>query len=67
LHSAIADLQLDGTAQRVDDAGQLDQEAVAGRFDDAAPVLGDLRLDQLAARRLEPGEGASSSAPISRE
>ena len=41
-------LHLGGAAQRVDDAGELDQQAVAGGLDDAAAVLGDLRVDQLA-------------------
>ena len=34
-------------ANRVGDALELDQHAVAGRLDDAAPVLGDRRVDQL--------------------
>jgi hypothetical protein len=33
------------TAHRIDDAGKLDQQAVAGGLDDAAAVLGDLRID----------------------
>ena len=37
-HSA---LHLDGAAHRIDDAGELDQDAVAGGLDDAAAVLGD--------------------------
>jgi hypothetical protein len=37
-------LQFDRAAHRVDDAGELDEEAVAGGLDDAAAVLGDLRL-----------------------
>jgi hypothetical protein len=34
-------LQLDRTAHRVDDAGELGKEAVAGRLDDATAMLGD--------------------------
>ena len=30
-------LQLDRTAHRIDDAGELDKEAVTGRLDDATP------------------------------
>ena len=32
-------LKLDRAAHRVDDAGELDKEAVAGRLDDANPML----------------------------
>ena len=42
-------LHLDRAAHRIDDARELDQQAVAGGLDDAAAVLGDLRIDQLAA------------------
>ena len=45
-------------AQRVDHAGELDEQPVAGGFNDAAPVLGDLGVDQLTAMRLQPREGA---------
>ena len=44
-------------AQRVDNAGELDQQAVAGGLDEAAFVRRDLGIDQLAAVRLEPCEG----------
>src|SRR6266446_9436994 len=47
-------LDLGRAAQRIDHAGELHQQAVAGGLDDAAPVLGDLGIDQLAAVRLEP-------------
>ena len=46
-------LQLGGAADRVDDAREFHQHPVAGRLDDAAGVLADLRIDQLAAMRLE--------------
>jgi len=45
-------------AQRVDHAGELDEQPVADGFNDAAPVLGDLGVDQLTAMRLQPREGA---------
>jgi hypothetical protein len=47
-------LQFGGTAYRVDDAREFRQHAVAGRFDDAARMLFDLRFDELAAMRLKP-------------
>ena len=51
-------LHLGRASERVDDAGELDQEAVAGRLDDAAAMAGDLRIDHLGAERLEPAERA---------
>ena len=50
-------LQLNGTAHRVNDAGELDQEPIAGGLDDAAAVLGDLRVAELASDRPQCGEG----------
>jgi hypothetical protein len=44
-------------AQRVDHAGELDEQPVADGFNDAASVLGDLGIDQLAAICLEPRAG----------
>jgi hypothetical protein len=46
-------LHFDRAAHRVDDAGKFDQDAVAGGLDDPAVVLGDLRIEELAAQRLE--------------
>ena len=43
---------------RVDDAGELAERAVAHELDDAAAVLGDERLDQLLPVRLQSGERA---------
>ena len=51
-------LHLGCAAQRVDNAGELDQEAVAGGLDDAAVMFADLRVDQLAVMRPEPLVGA---------
>ncbi len=42
-------LHLGRATQRVDDAGELDQEAVAGGLDDATLMAGDLRVDDLGA------------------
>src|SRR5262249_17733177 len=51
-------LDLDGRAQRVDHAGELRQQPVAGGLDDAPPVLGDLGIDELAPQRPQPGKRA---------
>ncbi len=51
-------LQRDGADDRFDDARELDQDSVAGGLDDAPFVLGDLRVDQIAAQRSEAREGA---------
>ena len=53
-----AALDRDRAGDRVDDARELAERAVAHELDDAAAVLGDERLDQLLAVRLEPGERA---------
>ena len=41
-------LHLDSTTHRIDDARKLRQQTVASIFDDAAPVLPDLRINQFA-------------------
>jgi hypothetical protein len=51
-------LHRDRAAHRIDDAGKFDQQPVAGGLDDAAPVLGDFRIQELAAQRLEAFERA---------
>jgi hypothetical protein len=51
-------LHFDRAAHRIDDAGKFHQQAVASGLDDAAPVLGDLGINKLAAQRLEPFERA---------
>ena len=53
-----AALHFGGTAHRVDNAGELGQEAVAGGLDDAPLMLADFRIDQLAAMRLQAIERA---------
>ena len=53
-------------AAAADHAGELDEQPVSGGFNDAAPVLGDLGVDQLTAICLQPREAPSLSAPISR-
>src|SRR6266478_8033705 len=42
-------LHRDSTAYRVDDAGELDEHAVAGGLKDTAAVFGNRRIDQFAA------------------
>jgi hypothetical protein len=51
-------LHLDSKAHRVDDAGELDQHAVAGGLDDAAAVRGDLGVAQFGPDPFEGGERA---------
>src|SRR5436190_511633 len=53
-----ATLDLDRAAHRVDDAGEFDQCAVAGGLDDAAAMLGDLRIDQRDAVRFQIAQRA---------
>jgi hypothetical protein len=60
-------LHLDRAAHRINDAGKLHEHAVAGGLDDAAVVLGDFRIEELAAQRLEAFERALLIRPISRE
>jgi hypothetical protein len=51
-------LHCDGAAHCIDDARKFHQHPVAGGLDDAAVVLGDLRIDELMAQRFEAFEGA---------
>ncbi len=44
-------LQPDRAAHRVDDAGKLDQQPVAGGLDDVAAMLGDFGVRHFAAQR----------------
>src|SRR5262249_27379823 len=50
LHAA---LYLDGAARRIEDAAELDQEAVAHHLEDAAVMLGDRWIEELAAVLLQ--------------
>ena len=43
-----AALEVNRTAHRIDDATEFDEYAVTNGFDDAAVMLGDLRIEQLA-------------------
>src|SRR6202007_811019 len=51
-------LPLDRTAHRVDDAGELDKQAVAGSLDDATPMLGDFGIAEFTANRTQCRERA---------
>ena len=51
-------LDLDRAAHRVDHAAKLDDRPVAGAFDDAAVVHGDGRINEIAAQRSQPRQGA---------
>ena len=46
-------MHLGGAADRIDNREKLREQAVAGGFDYAAPMLGDLGIDQVAPVRLE--------------
>jgi len=46
------------SALRVDDPGELDKQAVAGGFDNAASMLADFGIDLFATMRRKPREGA---------
>ena len=47
-------LHLDGAANGIDDASELNEDAVARALDDAAVMHGDGRVDQIAAERAQP-------------
>ena len=51
-------MYLGGAAHRVDDVGEFHQHSVVSGLDDAAVMLGDLRVNQLPAVRLEAFEHA---------
>ena len=51
-------LHLDGAAHGVDHAAELDEGSVAGALDYAPVVHGDGRVDQIAAQRPQPRQGA---------
>ncbi len=51
-------LPLGRATHRIDDAGELDEQSVAGGLDDAAVMRGDGRVDQFAAQCLQPRQRA---------
>ena len=59
-HVAIAPLhallEIDGATQRLGDALEFDQQAVAGRLDDAPLAPRDRRIDEFEPYGLEPGK-----------
>jgi hypothetical protein len=52
------ELDLGSAAQRVDNTGEFDQNAVTGRFDNPAFMLSNFWIDQFTPMRLEAFEGA---------
>jgi hypothetical protein len=50
-------LDRDRAAHGIDDAVEFDQQAVAHCAHDAAPVLGDVRIDEILAHRSERRQG----------
>ena len=53
-----AALDFDRAARRVDCAGEFDQHAVAGGFDDAPAMRRDGRIDEIPSGSLQPGQGS---------
>jgi hypothetical protein len=51
-------LHLDGAANGIDDASELDEDAIARSLNDAAVMHGDGWIDQVAAERAQPREHA---------
>ena len=47
-------LDLDRAAQRIDDAGELDEEAIAGSFDQPTAMCGDRRINHFRSDRPQP-------------
>ena len=61
-----ASLHRDGASNGFDNARELDQNAVAGRFDDAAFVLGDFGVDEFTTMGSEAVPGSSLVLPMRR-
>jgi hypothetical protein len=62
-----AALHLDGTANSIDYASELDENAISRPLNDAAVMQSDCRIDQIAAKGAQPRKrailiGASKSA-----
>jgi len=53
-----AALPFSHTTQCINHTGKFDQQAITSRFDNAAPVFGDLGINQVCSQRLEPVEGS---------
>ena len=51
-------LHLDGATNRVHNAAELDDDPIAGAFDDPAVMHGDGRIDQVAAQRTKSRQNA---------
>ena len=47
-------LHLDGAANGIDDASELNEDAIAGPLNDATMMQSDGRVDQIAAQRAQP-------------
>ena len=58
LRSRISRLDRGRALDRVDHAGEFDQQAVAGQLDHPAPMFGDPRLDDLCPAPIERGQRA---------
>ena len=54
-----AALNVDGTSDRIDDAGKLQQQSVAGGLYNSAAVLDDLRVSKFAAVGLQSRQGGA--------
>jgi hypothetical protein len=50
-------LHSERAGDRFDDARELDQKAIAGRFDDAPAMVADFGVDQFSPMRFQPREG----------
>ena len=61
-----AGLHLGGAAHRIDHAAKFDQAAVTSSLDDASVMQGDGRIDEVAAQRPEPRQGAILIRPHER-
>ncbi|MFP6744623.1 MAG: hypothetical protein VCB77_05475 [Alphaproteobacteria bacterium] len=56
-------LRLDGTFDRIDRAGELDQGTIAHELDDAAAMSGDGRVQDVGAERLEARQSPGFVGP----
>jgi len=52
-------LDFDGTAQCIDHAAELDEQPVAGGFDETAAMFGNFRVKEFATQRPEAFESAA--------